>query len=314
MDDYFDNLHPELKAYLKLVSPNFPDFLIPYLATKTLQRLKDVGYFCGMDYASKSIYNFKFYLSRLDHSLSTALMVWQFTKDKKATLAALFHDASTPVFSHVIDFMNGDTIIQESTEIDLNNFLKKDLKLIRLLKNDGLTLSDISDYKQYPLVDNKRPKLCADRLDGIFITSLTWIKNITIAEIKELYADVIVTTNEERELEYGFRTSATAQRIIELNHYIDEFFHSDEDTYMMNLLAKITKYLIEKSILEYNDLFVINEAQAFDIIENRVKVDQNLAELYQEFKKAHEVKLKNKLPIKKRIIDPLVNGIRYSKL
>ena len=36
---------------------NIPDFLVKYLKTPSLLRLKKVGYFCGMDYASKHVYN-----------------------------------------------------------------------------------------------------------------------------------------------------------------------------------------------------------------------------------------------------------------
>ena len=93
-----------------------PDFLNKYLKTPCLTRLKKVGYFCGMDYASKNIYNFKENITRYDHSLTVALLTWKCTKDKKATLAGLFHDIATPCFSHVIDYMNKDYENQESTE------------------------------------------------------------------------------------------------------------------------------------------------------------------------------------------------------
>ena len=96
---------------------DIPEFLIKYLDLDILVRLKDIGYFCGMDYASKDIYNFALKISRFDHSLSTALITWRYTKDKKATIAALFHDIATPIFSHVIDYMNEDFLEQESTEV-----------------------------------------------------------------------------------------------------------------------------------------------------------------------------------------------------
>lgn len=106
-----------LKDYLDLWGANdIPKFLNKYLKVPILLRLKKVGYFCGMDYASRDIYDFPEYVSRYDHSLSTALITWYFTKDKKATIAALFHDISTPCFSHVIDYMNKDYSKQESTE------------------------------------------------------------------------------------------------------------------------------------------------------------------------------------------------------
>ena len=168
-----------LNYYLKeLGIDTKPGFLEKYLKAPSLIRLKKVGYFCGMDYASKDIYNFSEYISRYDHSLSVALLTYKLTKDKKATIAALFHDVGTPCFSHVIDYMNGDYEKQESTEMFTEEIIKKDAYLQRCLKQDGIDIKDIINFKQYTVVDNDRPKLCADRLDGIILNGIGWIKNI----------------------------------------------------------------------------------------------------------------------------------------
>ncbi|MEG1146921.1 MAG: hypothetical protein RSE21_05775, partial [Bacilli bacterium] len=46
--------------YLDLISSKtIPKFLPKYLNVPSLIRLKYIGYFCGMDYASKDVYNFK---------------------------------------------------------------------------------------------------------------------------------------------------------------------------------------------------------------------------------------------------------------
>lgn len=34
-----------------------------------------------------------------------------------------------------------------------------------LLKRDGISFEEISDYKRYPIADNPRPQLSADRLE-----------------------------------------------------------------------------------------------------------------------------------------------------
>lgn len=116
-----------LKYYLEQLDyKNLPDFLIKYLETPSLLRLKKVGYFCGMDYASKDIYDFREYISRHNHSLTVSLLVYKLTKNKKATLAGLFHDIATPCFSHVIDYMNEDYEKQESTEEYTEEILKQD--------------------------------------------------------------------------------------------------------------------------------------------------------------------------------------------
>ena len=93
-----------LQYYLEQLNyKNMPLFLRKYFDCPSLNRLMKVGYFCGMDYASKNIYNFKEKITRYDHSLTVALLTWKCTKDKKEALAGLFHDIATPCFSHVID-------------------------------------------------------------------------------------------------------------------------------------------------------------------------------------------------------------------
>lgn len=79
-------------------------------------RLRDVGMNCGCEYTAFPRFVKIGPYSRYDHSLGVALIVWHFTKRKEQTLAGLFHDLATPVFAHVVDFLNGDHLRQESTE------------------------------------------------------------------------------------------------------------------------------------------------------------------------------------------------------
>ena len=173
-----------LQHYLKeLGYLALPDFLIKYLKTPSLLRLKKVGYFCGMDYASKDIYNFREYISRYDHSITVSLIVYKLTRNKIATLAGLFHDIATPCFSHVIDYMNEDYEKQESTEEYTEYILRKDRYLLKCLKEDNININDIINFKRYPIVDNDRPKVCADRVDGVILTGIGWTKNVRKEDI-----------------------------------------------------------------------------------------------------------------------------------
>ncbi len=289
-----------------------PEFLTKYLNLKILTRLKKVGYFCGMDYGSKHIYDFAYKISRYDHSLSTALITWKFTNDKKQTLAALFHDVSTPCFSHVIDYMNQDYETQESTEEKTDIILKRSRKLRQLLKEDNLTIEDISNFKKYPIVDNSRPKICADRLDGIILNSLGWTKELFMKEIPEIIDDIEVQINEDNELELGFKSLEVVEKICELNKNIDKICHSNEDNYMMELLAEITKYSINKSYISYNDLYVYTEDKLFKILNSTN--DPTLIIMLNLFKTItkEEVSIKDLPKIKVRHINPLLNGKRYN--
>ena len=166
-----------------LLDNNFPSFLVKYLKCPSLLRLRNVGYFCGMDYASKNIYDFGEYISRYNHSLDVALITYKYTKNKEAALAGLFHDIATPCFSHVIDYMNKDYETQESTEELTEEIIKNDTYLLNCLKKDNINVEDIIDFKQYTIVDNNRPKLCADRMDGVILTGAFWTKNIEREDI-----------------------------------------------------------------------------------------------------------------------------------
>ncbi|MDD2505341.1 MAG: hypothetical protein PHF21_03615 [Bacilli bacterium] len=310
--DYYKTLNQEFKEYLEILTPVFPRFLIPFIETKTMMRLKDIGYFCGMDYANKSIYNFKFYLSSLDHSISTALMVWGSTFDEEATLAALFHDASSPALRHVIDYLNDDHVNQESTEKNLKNTLIKDKKLIDLLNLHKYDINKISDFKSFSIVDSKRPKLCADRLDGIFLSSLVWAKNIELPEIRKIYDNIIIKRNENNEEEYSFIDIIYADRIVELNDFIDTLTHSDEDYLAMTLLSEIVKILIKENFIKYEDLYILTDKEIFDIINKALK-NEDVKVLYKMFTKMDSNICFLRKPIKKRVIDPLILENRYSK-
>ena len=94
----------------------FPKELKYFLSCPELQRLKYIGQNCGLDYTSFFKDNFSYNYSRYHHSVGVAKLLWRYTKNYAITLSGLFHDISTPSFSHVVDFYNGDFVQQTSTE------------------------------------------------------------------------------------------------------------------------------------------------------------------------------------------------------
>ncbi len=300
-----------LKQYLDILKYNEkPEFLNKYLETPSLLRLKEIGYFCGMDYASKEIYSFNEYISRYDHSLTVALLTWHYTKNEKQTLAGLFHDIATPCFSHVIDYMNKDYENQESTEEYTEKILKEDTYLNKCLKQDNILLEDITDFKKYTIVDNDRPKLCTDRLDGLILTALFWPKAININDAKNIIHDTQIVINEEGNQEIGFKSSEIANFVLKVSKTIDIFCHSKEDNYMMELLASITREAIQNKYISYNDLYILNEKELIDILKNcnNKEITKKLIK-FMNIKKENipEISIDN---IKARALNPLVNGER----
>lgn len=299
-----------VKEYINMLGP-IPKFLDKYLSLRILTRLKKIGYFCGMDYATPHVYMFDYKISRYEHSLTTALITWRFTKNKKQTLAALFHDVSTPCFSHVIDYMNKDYENQESTEEKTETILRNSRKLKELLKEDKLSIDDILDFKKYTIVDNNRPKLCADRIDGIILTSLGWTKTLSMEEIPGILNSIEVMINEDNEKELGVTTNEIANKLCDLNREIDIVCHSNEDNYMMELLAEITKYAIDKQYITYENLYEYNEEKLMKILYSQD--DTALKILLNLFKTVtlEEISIKEIPKLKRRYINPLVNGKRF---
>ena len=289
---------------------NTPDFLKEYLNVPSLNRIKKIGYFCGMDYASKDIYDFGEYITRYDHSLTVALLTYKLIKNEKATLAALFHDVASPCFSHVIDYMNKDYSNQESTEEYTERIIREDKKLLKLLKNNNIEVDDIIDFKKYPVVDNKRPRLCADRLDGIILTGALWTKDLDKETIKEIIDSIELYTNEDDVEEIGFNNEELANKIMIINENIDVICHSKEDNYMMELLASITRDAINLGIITYEDLYQKGEEEILSLIKSNKDVD--LKEKLYRFENItmEEIEELDMPYIKKRNILPIVNGVR----
>lgn len=300
-----------LEQYLDILEYNKkPQFLDKYLQTPSLLRLKNIGYFCGMDYASKEIYSFNEYISRYDHSLTVALLTWNYTKDIKQALAGLFHDIATPCFSHVIDYMNKDYENQESTEEYTEKILREDLYLKECLKQDNILLEDITNFKKYTIVDNDRPKLCADRLDGVILTALFWTRTININDVEKIINNTQIFINEEKNEEIGFTYREIANLVLDASKTIDIFCHSKEDNYMMELLASITREAIDNKYITYNDLYILNEKELMDILENcnNKEITKKLTE-FMNIKK-EDIPETNLSNVKIRALNPLVTGER----
>ena len=290
---------------------NIPSFLEKYLNVPSIKRLKGIGYFCGMDFASKDIYNFPEYISRFDHSLTVALMIYKLTGDKKATLAGLFHDIATPCFSHVIDYMNGDFKNQESTEEYTEKIILGDKELLSCLEEDNIDVSDIIDFKKYSVVDLDRPCLCSDRLDGIILTAMGWTKNISKDDIDVIVDSMRVYKNEDNLDEIGLSNENIVKRIIDINKVIDIYCHSNEDNYMMSLLADITRLGISNNLFTYDDLYYMSEDEIFNILNNCNIVEiKKLLNIFYSIKKSDIPNMQ--IPgIKVRKINPLCNGRRF---
>lgn len=289
-----------------------PEFLKKYLTLDIIVRLQDISLLCGMEYASSHAYDFLFSVSRYDHSLNTALITWNLTHDKKATLAALFHDVGAPAFSHVIDYMNGDYKLQESTEEKTSEILLSSLELEEMLKQDNIDIEDIIDFKKYSVVDLPRPCLCADRIDNTITLGLTWVKTLQFDDIKNFIDDICLSVNEDNEEEISFKSRDVAVYFKVVNDEINCLMHTNSDTYMMMLGADMIRLCLNLKLFTYDDLFKLGERDIINIIVNNIDKYHELDHYWKLFTSIEDIPYVEQPDIKDKVVNPLVKTRRLS--
>ncbi len=265
MSNYLDNLNEETKQYFKILEPDFPDWLEDYIETPPLQRIGKISMNCGSDYTK--VFQINWY-SNLDHSVGVALIIWHFTKNKKQTLAGLFHDIATPVFKHCIDFMHGDSENQESTEERTEEIIRNSKEITHLLNRDNITAEEVADYKIYPIADNDTPKLSADRFEYTFTCGLNFFRIWSLSQIKEVYNHVTILKNEDGIDELGFNDEKICEEYIHIICKLWPEWISDRDRAVMQFLADIVKSMNVRGYLSIDDLYTLSEQEVIDKILN----------------------------------------------
>jgi len=232
-----------------------PDFLAEAAQTAAMQRLQDVGMNCGCEYTRFPLFADIGPYSRYDHSMGVALIVWHFTGDMAQAMSGLLHDISTPAFAHVVDFLHGDHMTQESTEQGTAEFIRSSEELCAVLRKYGLTLDAVSDYHRYPVADNDSPRLSADRLEYTLGNAVNF-GIITREQAAEFYADLAVGQNEHSEAELMFRSPDVAHAFAAAALECSKIYVSDPDRYAMQSLAELLKQAIDGGILSEADLYL----------------------------------------------------------
>lgn len=300
-----------IDQFLKIYSEQVPQLINELLASEALRRIEQIDMNCGMNYTAFPLFQKMSPYSRLRHSIGTALIINHFTHDKTMMLAGLFHDIATPVFSHVIDFLNGDYEKQESTEEMTTQILIRDSLIMNILAREHITLQDVDNYYLYPIADNETPKLSADRLEY----SLSNMVNYGFATIDEAvmyYRNLVVSVNENGIEEIAFQDESVASAFTHHVLQCSSVYSSDFNRYAMDVLASLVKKAIERHVITAEDLYRDGEEQCI------VKLckDEEIRKDWLSFRSLKQVVRcsagtigSRVIPAKKRWIDPLVAGL-----
>lgn len=303
---------------IHIYSEDFPGFIEELINTPEFKRLENIGMNCGCEYTSFPLLNKGKEYTRYIHSIGVALIVWNFTKDIKQSIAGLLHDISSPVFAHVIDFLNDDHETQESTEEKTEEIIKNSTEIQKILKKYNLTTKDVCDYHIYPIADNDSPLLSADRLE--YTLGNAYYYNFkSIEEIKDMYEDLVVCKNAFDEDEISFKSLDKAIEFTSVSLRNSKVYTSHEDRFSMQYLADLLKEAINKKVITLEDLYKTEN----EVI-TKLKNDDDLNLKFEKFIKFSKVILSKEksnkvycinVNAKKRYINPqLISKERISSL
>ena len=298
--------------YLKILSRDIPDFLVEYASVPEMQRLKGISMISACEHTK--LVPFNFFHTRYEHSIGVALIVWNFTKDKKQTIAGLYHDIATPAFSHVVDYIHGDYETQESTEEYTEKIISESKKIMTLLERDGISIDEIKDYHLYPIADNDSPRLSADRLEYTLSDGLVTQDAFSLESIDRIYKDLTILKNEDGEDEIGFKNLKIAEEYIERATKLWHLFSgNNENGIIMQFWTDILKKMAEERFITEEDLYDYSEQQIVEKIRNCP--DKKISKAFEIFSNSEkiersETEVKDKYCIsvktKKRYTNPLV--------
>lgn len=288
-----------------------PALLLDCANTPCMQRIKAVGMNCGCEYTAFARFSGLAPYSRFDHSLGVALIVRHFTRDKKQAVAGLLHDVATPVFAHVVDFLHGDYMTQESTEDGTRAIIASDAALCAVLSENELSVDDVCDYHRYPIADNDSPRLSADRLEYT-LGNLLNFRIRTSDEVRGYYHDLTVIQNEDGEDELAFCTAEIAADFARAALVCSKIYVSDEDRYAMQMLSELLRFALSRKVLAEADLHATEP-----VVIAKLLSDPETASLWRSFRSYHRMRTDapkpggpwRVIPAKKRFIDPLIKGL-----
>lgn len=131
------------------------------LQSPSLLRLKNISQYGVPD----KYYHLKNY-SRLEHSIGVMILLKKLGADLEEQVAGLIHDVSHLSFSHVADwvFAEGNKGNENLQNTLMEEFIRNS-DIADILIKHGFSTERLLNEKNYSLLENIIPDLCADRID-----------------------------------------------------------------------------------------------------------------------------------------------------
>ena len=192
---------------------------------------------------------------------------------------------------------------------------------MKLLKKDNILIDEVCDYKIYPIADNSTPQLSADRLEYTFSSGMSFTKEWKVSDVKEMYSNLTILSNENNIIELGFKDKEIAEKFVIGASKMWMDFQGNKDKLVMQFIADSMRTAINKKVIEEADLYKYSEIEIIDKIINCN--EKNLSNNFKSFMESTDIN-EGAIPpkddyyigfdVKKRYINPLVKDGRLTDI
>ncbi|MFH1714400.1 MAG: HD domain-containing protein [Candidatus Nealsonbacteria bacterium] len=216
--------------------------LLELIKSKPVQRLKGISQL-GVPSPFYHLPDF----SRFEHSLGVMILLRRIKASLEEQIAGLLHDISHTAFSHVFDWVvgyNGSEDHQDKTHRSFFN----NPEIEKIFKKYNLNKNKISNLERFSLLEQKIPRLCADRVDYALREFSLWANPKSVPTLIRNLDSVdgkIVFINDK--VAYTFATS-----FLKLQR---EHWGGYEAVARYYLFSTILKDALSKRILELDDFY-----------------------------------------------------------
>jgi uncharacterized protein len=210
--------------------------IIELINSKVIKRLKGIGQF-GVP---NDFYHLQNY-SRYDHSIGVFLILRKLGASEEEQIAGLLHDISHTAFSHVIDWVIGDGQSEDYQDSQHKKYISK-REISRILKKYNYHPQRILDHRNFPLLEQEIPKVCADRIDYS-------LHEFSLKTAKKCFKDLTVMSNQ-----IVFKSKNGA--ILFANSFLKrnlEHWAGYEAVVRYRLFANVLRIALQEKIIEFSD-------------------------------------------------------------
>ncbi|MCP4354647.1 MAG: HD domain-containing protein [Proteobacteria bacterium] len=247
--------------------------IVDILTSKYMQRLKHIsthGFYPG-----HPIDTTKF--NRYEHSIGVFMLLRKFNATLEEQIAGLIHDISHSAFSHIIDYI--DKTNKESQKLhdhqdSIHDGFVNKTDIPEILRKYNLDVNYILNEKNFPLLENKLPDICADRIEyGVRESLISGV--ITRKE-----ADTIINGLTIHNREFCFKDEESAKLFSETFWTCDSLYLSGLiSAVMFCTSAKLIRKMLQKNYLTYEDLYEKSDKDIVKLFEKESKHDQEIKDV-----------------------------------